>query len=453
VAVPAPVATSTSSLRARVATLRDEHAELWASTPDDLPILGPATGFFRHWSNARAAARLIDDLSDEGSRPPAEDDARRAWQESVRTRLHTFGAERLGWPEGYRRLMFGDAFFTAAGDFSRAARAFDPDLKLDDLWQALRNIWIGNGLQMLLDLPVQSTPALFAYSMLYPVTDNLLDDRSVAAADKRRFNDRFGQRLAGCELTPSTAVESAAFALVATIERQFPRHRYPDVHESLLAIHHGQVLSLTQQQACRTGAAAARGSGPREDDEGLLAISCEKGGTSVLADLYLIAGEACEDAERFAFGYGVALQLMDDLQDATIDAAAGHQTLFTRAAARGPLDAIAARLLQFIDRAIDAGRQLPRARAPRYGEASPERRASYVVQAGHEDRLDLLRRNCRSLVVGSMAEQPALFTGGFRRQVARHWPLSLGGIRHLRTRARRRLPSERVIALLARPAH
>ena len=419
-----------------MATLRDEHARLWNSTPNDLPILGPATGFFRHWSNARAAARLIDDLSDEGSRLPADDDARRAWQESVRTRLQTFGAERLGWPEGYRRLMFGDAFFTAAGDFSRAARTFDPDLTLDDLWQALRNVWIGNGLQMLLDLPVQSTPALFAYSMLYPVTDNLLDDPSITAADKRRFNERFGQRLAGLHLMPSSAAESAAFELVATIEGQFPRHRFPDVHESLLAIHHGQTLSLTQHGEALVG------------DDRLLAISCEKGGTSVLADLYLIAGEASEDAERFAFGYGVALQLMDDLQDTTADTAARHQTLFTRAAARGPLDAMAARLLQFIDRAIDAGRPLTRLRASRSGAASPQR-ASDAVASDGEDRLDLLRRNCRSLVVGSIAEQPALFTARFRREVTRRWPLSLGGMRRLRLRARRRLPSERVIALLA----
>lgn len=413
-AVPAPVATGTSSLRSRVATLSDTHARLWAATPDHLPVLGPATSFIRHWSNARAAARLVDDLSDEGSRLPADDDTRRAWQESVRARLQAFGAERLGWPEGYRRLLFGDAFFTAAGDFARAARAFDPDLALDDLWQALRNVWIGNGLQMLLDLPVQCAPALFAYSMLYPVTDNLLDDPAIATADKRRFNERFGHRLAGLHVTPSSHAEHAAFALVATIERQFPRHRYPDVHESLLAIHRGQVLSLTQQN-----------DGALPDDR-LLAISCEKGGTSVLADLYLVAGVATDEAERFAFGYGVALQLMDDLQDVTTDTAAGHQTLFTRAAARGPLDAVAARLLQFIDRAIAAGRLL----------------------TADEEKLDLLRRNCRSLVVGSIAEQPSLFTSRFGRQVAGQWPLSLVGMRRLRLRARRRLPGARVIAVL-----
>ena len=39
----------------------------------------------------------------------------------------------------------------------------------------MRNVWIGNNLQMLLGVPVCLTQGLFAYSMLYPVTDNVLD--------------------------------------------------------------------------------------------------------------------------------------------------------------------------------------------------------------------------------------------------------------------------------------
>jgi hypothetical protein len=399
---------------------------LWASTPSDLPALGPATGLLRHYANVRAAARLIDDLSTEGARPPADPSTRSQWQESVRTRLQAFGAERLGWPAGYRRLMFGDAFFTAASDFWRAARAFDPNLSLDDLWQAMRNVWIGNSFQMLLDLPVRSTPALFAYSMLYPLTDNLLDNPSIDATTKRGFNDRVGRRLAGLPVAPANAAESAVFELVATIERQFPRHRFADVHDSLLAIHHGQVLSLTQH------ADAAL------DDDRLLAISCEKGGASVVADVYLVSGTALkagrvsEGVERFAFGYGVALQLMDDLQDATRDAAAGHQTLFTRAARRGRLDAATAQLLQFVDGVLA--------------------RSECFAGEHLQDRIDLLRRNCRSLIVGSVAEQPSLFSARFRRAIARQWPFSLGGLRRLRRRAQQRLPADRALYLFAEGA-
>jgi hypothetical protein len=431
-AAPA-LAVQKSSLPSRVAALRDEHAALWRRTADDPPILGPHVSLWRHVRNQRAATRLIDDLSAEATRVPQEPDRRRAWQEDVRERLQRFGDERLGWPAGYRRLIFGDGYFNASTSIARAARAFDPTIPLDDLWQAMRNVWIGNSLQMLLRLPVRSTPALFAYSMLYPLSDNLLDNPAIEGRAKRAFNERFGRRLAGSPVSPANAGEAAIFDLVTMIERQFPRGEFGDVHQSLLAIHHGQVLSLTQQDD------------PGIGDERLLAISCEKGGTSVLADLYLVAGRPSENDERFAFGYGVALQLMDDLQDVTRDSAAGHQTIFTRAARLGPLDDLAGRLLRFIDVVLDD----PRFFGP---PAAFARRASAAKEAGpyvrRGDEQDLLRRNSRSLVVGAVAEQPSLFTARFRRTVSRQWPFSLRAMRRLRRRAQRRFQQTKGAAYL-----
>lgn len=404
--VAAPPATDVHPLAGRVASLRDEYAARWERTPPRLPPLGDPAGWWRHVTNARAARLLMDGLASQACNVPADTNQRQAWRDQVRERLQQFGASRLGWPAGYRRLVFGDAFFTASTDFARQARVFDPDLPLGDLWQALRNVWIGNSLQMLLERPVRLTGSLFAYSMLYPLTDNRLDDTTVSPAAKRAFNERFGRRLAGARVCPEGAAEAAVFRLIETVEEEYPRDRFGDVHQSLLAIHAGQVKSVTQQDD------------PNLSDARLLSISCEKGGSSVLADLYLVAGAASPDEERFAFGYGVALQLMDDLQDVEHDRAAGHQTVFTRAASRGPLDEPAARLLHFIDGVLDDG---PCFAGPAFA-----------------DRKDLLRRNCRSLVVGSMAEHPWRFTRGFRRRVAVQWPFALPAMRRLRRRAQRR---------------
>jgi hypothetical protein len=138
----------------------------------------------------------------------------------------------------------------------------------------------------------------------------------------------------------------------------------------------------------------------------------------VLADLYLVAGHATPSLERFAFGYGVFLQLLDDLQDVESDTASGHQTLFARAAQRGPLDEATARLARFIDRVLDT--------------------AQILAGPGAADRKDLVRRSCRNLLVAAIAGQPRRFTRGFRRSVERQWPFSLGAMRRLRRRAERR---------------
>jgi len=402
----APVALEAPGLRARVAALCNEHTCLWKATPPVMPTLGPPVGWLRHLSNERAARRLVDALAAEVEHVPDGERERQAWRERVRERLQAFGEERLSWPAGYRRLLFADAFFSATVAFAREARAFDPGLPVESLGQALRNVWIGNSLQMRLGLPVALGPGLFAYSMLYPLTDNLLDDPAFDGRAKRAFNDRFGRRLAGRPVRPEGASEAAVFELVLRIEKQFPRGVFPDVHESLLAIHCGQVRSLGQQDD------------PRLSDPEIVAISFEKGGSSVLADVYLVAGEAGPGDERFAFGYGTFLQLLDDLQDVAADLEAGHQTIFTRAARRGVLDEPAARLGSFIDRILDA--------EPVTG-----------LEAG--DRRDLIRRNCRALLVGAIAEQPQRFSRRFRHGLERQWPFSFVAMRRLRRHAERRL--------------
>jgi hypothetical protein len=393
---------ATGGVRLDVTALVEAYSRLWRTTPPELPDLGPRVGWRRHFGNERAARRLLDTLATETERVPHDEAGRRAWRDSVAERLRAFGAERLGWPGGYGRLVFADAFLAASLAFAREARAFDPTLPLEGLGQALRNVWIGNSLQVRLGLPVRCGDGLLAYSMLYPLTDNRLDEASLDAAAKREFNRRFGRRLAGETVAPADESEAAVFALVSRIEGEYPRRLFPAVHESLLAIHAGQTRSLAQQDDPRLG-----------EDE-LLSISCEKGGASVLADLYLVAGEADGAEQRFAFGYGVFLQLLDDLQDVEADLADGHQTLFTRAAAHGRLDAPAARLAGFVDRVLDA--------EPIADEAAAERR-------------DLVRRNCRALLVASVAAQPRRFTWRFRRAVERRWPFTLGAMRRLRARA------------------
>lgn len=393
----------TSRLCDRLEPLRDAYVAAWRSTPPQLPRLGPDVTRWRQWRNATATSRLIDDVVQRVGEHPEHATEQRAWRDGLRTTLQDFGERRFGWPDGYRRLLFGDAFYESSVAFARQARAFDPSLQLDDLWQAMRNVWIGNNLQMLFGLPLRLTQGLFAYSMLYPVTDNVLDAPDRSRYDKRAFNDRFGLRLHGHAMTARDTSESSAFALVEQIEEAFPRRRYPDLWESILAIHRGQVDSLRQQ-------------GRRLPESELCEISFAKGGASVLADLYLIVGDATEAQERFAFGYGVFLQLLDDLQDATADRAARHHTLFTLGSETGAVDGLTARLMNFIDGVLD------------------RERAGASAETG--DCLDLIRRNCHCMLATVISAQPAMFSRRFRRSVERQWPLSFRAMRRLRRRAR-----------------
>ena len=390
----------------RAAAWEEGFSRLWPLLPAAPPELGAPVLRRRQRENAVAAGELVDHLAGRVEDYPEAPAAQAAWRGELQETVRRFGEERLGWPDGYRRLLLGEEFFDASTDFARAARAFDPAVRLDDMMQALRNVWIGNSIQMLLDLPVRLTPALGAYSLLYPYTDNYLDDPSVGEEAKRAFNQRLGRRLAGHAEPATDPRQEGVFRLVRQIEDAWPRGGFPDVHRSLLAIHAGQVRSLRQQR---------RGGDLAEDE--LLATSCAKGGASVLADGYLVSGRLDLAAAEFCFGYGVFLQLLDDLQDAVVDRQAGHQTLFSRRAGSAPLDDLASRLHHLIGRVLDGGR---------------------FAGPAHADRRDLVRRNCVTLLVGAVAESPGLFSRRFVRDLEARWPLRFGAMRRLRARARRR---------------
>ena len=133
------------------------------------------------------------------------------------------------------------------------------------------------------------------------------------------------------------------------IEEQYPRRHFTQVFESLLAIHRAQECSIAQLKGCGS-----------LDDAELIKISFDKGGTSVLADACLSHGSLDEEQNRFAFEWGVLLQLGDDLQDLHDDMSCGSTTIFTRAAAsRLPLDSLVLQLLTFSEQVATRMDRLP----------------------------------------------------------------------------------------------
>ena len=404
-----PIATPTAGrpcLDARVLELRQHYARLWWETSCEWPALGDIVPRPQQRDSEREALRLIDELVREVEACPDGED-RALWRRRLQARVRRFGAERLGWPAGYQGLLFADEFYEATVEFVRRARAFDAGVRGEDVTQALRNVWIVNSLQMLLGLRVWLAPSVFAYSMLYPWTDNVLDDPSVGADTKAGLNERLSARLAGTRVLPQSEHERQVFRLVEMIEEEYDRGTYPEVYASLLAIHGGQVRSLRQQGGAQP---------PYLTD--LLGISIEKGGTSVLVDGYLAAGWLSGEEADFAFGYGVVLQLLDDLQDVGADRRAGHMTVFSQCAGRWPLDALASRLYHLVCRVID---ESPRFAEPRCA-----------------DQRDLIRRNCTFLLVGAVAENAEFFTRPFIGALEERWAFEFSAMRRLRHRAAKR---------------
>ncbi len=214
-------------------------------------------------------------------------------------------------------IILSEAFKEVSKDFFYKARSFDPQLSPENIYQAMRNVWIMNGIQQMMNVQMEITPSVFGYSMIYPYSDNLLDSPEISSEEKQLFSERFNRRLHGLCEPPLDFAEERLFKLVEMFEQQFPRSLFPNVYDSLYAIQQAQTDSLTLMQ------------GSYISTERVRHIAFEKGGTSVLADGYLVAGNLTPKQEQALFGYGVYLQLLDDIQDIKEDADAATQTLFS----------------------------------------------------------------------------------------------------------------------------
>jgi hypothetical protein len=291
-------------------------------------------------------------------------------------------------------------------------------MSADDIFQAGRNTWTTNGLQIILGLPARLTPAIFGYSMLYPCTDNYLDHPGVSKADKHAFNRRFGARLAGGLLAPAGRHEEQAWALVSLIESQYRRAEHPEVFASLCAIHRAQQKSLELHRAAGAGAGD------------VLEIIFEKGGASVVADAWLAAGTLAPIAVEFAFAWGVALQLGDDLQDVAADTRDGIRTAFTEAAGREPLDAATNRAFHFGARVL--------ADLDGIGASAPP-----AIK-------ELIRTSFFMLLTGAVGEARQFYSVAYVRELERRSPFTFEFLRSRRRRfTRKRGILERLAASLS----
>lgn len=416
---PEPVALPERAFEAQIREFTTRYAALWHATQPRTPQMGEPSDRHQQRDREGAADALIRSLEAAVQRYPDSEPERAAWRERFFEELRPFATRCLGFSERCQQIMFSPAYRHVTTEFVCHAKAFDPTIQVEDLFQALRNVWIANSLQILLDREVTLSPALFAYSMLYPFTDNYLDDPRRPDAAKRQMDDWLGRRLHGLPVSPPDAHGRDIVRLVELIDGDYPANNYPEVRLSLRAIHRAQISSLGQQDRRHPLSAAE-----------LLQISIEKGGTSVLADGYLVAGRLSEAEADFLFGYGVLLQLLDDLQDVGRDLRAGHATLFSRDAPAGPLDELTSRLCDFMRRVLG------------FSERFADRRFDAVKE--------LIERGCRLLILQAVALNVEFFSPAFAAALESYSPFGFAFIRDRRRtlerkyrKARRTLERER----------
>ncbi len=277
--------------------------------------------------------------------------------------------------------------------FLEKVKQYDPKIELKYIYQAMRNLWIMNSLQDYLNVKMTCSDSMFAYSMLYPYTDNIMDDVSRTVEEKLALHRKLKDWLEGEVNKPASEIEGKIYTMVKLIEGEFPRDKYPLVFPSVLTIFNAQLKSLEQQ---------TKSTLPYINN--ILDISFEKGGTSVLADGFLLTGEMDEKQVEFCFCYGAFLQFADDIQDVLVDKNNNQMTIFSQLAGNYPLDQLANKLLNFITLVSDL----------------------HLSDPIYESLRKTIMSNCYFLIIRAIGKNKLLYSKNYVRKIEQHFPVRFG---------------------------
>jgi len=402
-----PYSDKVGKLQQDMERYKREYIRMWWETPAVVPQLGRRYEKSTQKTTAKKLLRFIDYASGRLDKCPSDEDEKKEWMEDFLSEIKKFAKNFLELSDLYLDAVFQEDYVRSTQMFIDKAKEFDPRIAIEDLYQALRNAWIMNSLQTYLGLEVRYQDSIFAYSMIYPYMDNYLDDASLSLESKLRLVDKLKEWLEGQDLPYESSSEEKIFKLIKLIEGEYDRNRFPGVYQSLLAIFNAQLKSLIQQKGHIL---------PFQVD--ILDLSFEKGGTSVLADGYLVAGTLKEKEADFCFGFGAFLQFADDIQDLAVDKENNHATIFSLPAGRYLLDNLANKLFHFISKVVDA---------------------KLDVQSPNEKTLkELILKNCSLLILEAIGKNRSYFSQKYGHDMDRFFPIPYAKLNKLRKKLKKR---------------
>lgn len=318
-------------------TLKKNILKLWIDTSSDIPRVGKEFTFSDKLKSEHKLDENLNKILDALEQLISSDNENMMMKKNL---IKVFSEYFMSSCEDdFKEIEiieeFINQFSVLTEEFMRASREFDENISMEDIVQALRNVWAMGLFQWITFEKVTLTKSLFAYSMLYPYTDNYLDDPNISTEQKKKFNEGVARKLKGYSETTSSKKVRQVFKLIELIEEEFPRETYTELYEVMSAMQEAQERSLIQHGDVKI------------DERELLDISVQKGGLSVLLHGYLVKGTVSLEEASFLYSFGVVLQICDDIQDVLEDMNNNHNTIVTKVGYKWNLDYITNNLMNF----------------------------------------------------------------------------------------------------------
>ena len=151
-----------------VSTLVTHFKELWRSCEPTLLDLGPVYSPNEKKACEAKLVNCLDQLGEELKRISRDRPERRVLHDRLFPLAGYILKITFGLEDRHVAALTSYGFAESVEEFVRQARQFDPEISAGDIYQAGRNAWSMNLMQYLMGMPVEVTPAVLAYSLLYP---------------------------------------------------------------------------------------------------------------------------------------------------------------------------------------------------------------------------------------------------------------------------------------------
>ena len=396
------------ALKERIDSNINEYQKIWYELPSALNNNLPCYDLNAKVKNEKYIESFINTIYKEFLNYPDISEEKSGWGQNIYKLVKDFGNNSEFTNKKAISFLFSKDIKSITKEFFKRAKDFDDKMTLQEIGQAMRNVWIMNISQVLLNVEVKFTNAIFAYSMLYPYTDNILDDKTLSPEYKKRINHTLKCIIQGKKAELKSDYEKRLYELIEIINNDFDRGNHKNLFQSILAIQEAQEFSVTQQNKAFS---------PFEKD--LLNISFIKGGTSVLADGYLVKGELTDQEIKFMLGYGIMLQLCDDLQDVQEDLKNNSVTIFSLTSKHWYLDNITNKLINFVYHVI--GIEL--------------KDFHYELK---EDMDKFLKENCLLFTFFSMSNSKKYFSQNYINTIENYMPFSFSFLKSIQDSFRKK---------------
>ncbi len=315
----------------------------WEKQPEAFPVflekhpeIFPAVGDMQKKENEALIEEFSARMQKKAEQRPEGKEGLKQWEQEMEQELKCFlkKEKMLSLSEWINPVLFHE-FEKETKHFIDRVRGFDADLNAGQIWQAMRNYFIYAMIVEMQGERQNAADPILAYSLLYPYTDNYIDDKTTKKEEKERYNRMIARKLKGEPVLAQSPLEEKTCRLLDMIGDAYEGEAKKKVIGTLLQLLEAQNYSIRQQKA-----------GISEDE--ILGISIWKGSTSVLADYLFATQDWREKEEGFYLRFGFLLQLVDDLQDMEEDKKEGSRTLMIKAAEQKRLEGQVNRLLWFI---------------------------------------------------------------------------------------------------------